>query len=121
MLQKLLDLLKLKSLKFWKKIHVHVIRHIRYQVNIDYHNQHESAALIDLFHTTSSVLPSVERKPKQRGLQGYLSSLRLCTFQQFSNLNSLKQNMIKAEVQWLQRNNLTRLDYDVRYVTNNLI
>ena len=39
---------------------------------------------------------------------------------QCSNLNSLKQldikqNMIKAEVQWLQRNDLTRLDYDARY------
>ena len=81
MLQKLLDLLKLESLKFCLKIHVHVIRHIRYQVNIDYHNQHESTALIGLFHTTSSVLPSVEsypnyRKPTQRGVQGYLSSLQ---------------------------------------------
>ena len=81
MLQKLLDLLKLESLKFCLKIHVHVIRHIRYQVNIDYHNQHESAALIGPFHTTSSVLPSVEsypnyRKPTQRGVQGYLSSLQ---------------------------------------------
>ena len=25
------------------------------------------------------------------------------------------QNMIKAEVQWLQRNDLTRLDYEARY------
>ena len=120
MLQKLLDLLKLESSKFCLKIHVHVICHICYQVNIDNHNQHESAALIGLFHTTSSVLPSVEsypnyRKPTQRGVQGYLSSLQRCIFQQFSNLNSLKQNMIKVEVQWLQRNNLTRLDYDVRY------
>ena len=76
MLQKLLDLLKLE-----KKIHVHVIHHIRCQVNIDYHNQHESAALIGLFHPTSWVLPSVEsyrnyRKPTQRGVQGYLSSLQ---------------------------------------------
>ena len=81
MLQKLLDLLKLESLKFCLKINVHVIRHIRYQVNIDYHNQHESTAFIGLFHTTSSVLPSVEsypnyRKPTQRGIQGYLSSLQ---------------------------------------------
>ena len=81
MLQKLLDLLKLESLKFCLKIHIHVIRHIRCQVNIDYHNQHESAALIGLFHTTSSVLPSVEsypnyRKPTHRGVQGYLSSLQ---------------------------------------------
>ena len=76
MLQKLLDLLKLESLKFCLEIHVHVIRHIPCQVNIDYHNQHESAALIGLFHATSSVLPSVEsspnyRKPTQRGVQGY--------------------------------------------------
>ena len=78
MLQKLLDLLKLESLKFCLKIHVHVICHIHYQVKIDYHNQHESAVLIGLFHTTSSVLPSVEsypnyRKMAQRGVQGYLS------------------------------------------------
>ena len=81
MLQKLLDLLKLESLKFYLKIHAHVICHIRCQVNIDNHNQHESAALIGLFRTTSSVLPSVEsypnyRKPTQRGVQGYLSSLQ---------------------------------------------
>ena len=29
--------------------------------------------------------------------------------------------MIKAEVQWLQRNDLTRLDYDARYAAINLI
>ena len=44
-------------------------------------NQHESAALIGLYHVTSSVLISVEsyrnyRKPTQRGVQGYLSSLQ---------------------------------------------
>ena len=44
-------------------------------------NQHKSAALIGLFHTTSSVLLSVEsyqnyRNPTQRGVQGYLSSLQ---------------------------------------------
>ena len=81
MLQKLLDLLKLESLKFCLKIHVHVISHIRYQVNIDYHNQHESAALFGLFYATSLVLLSVEsypnyRKLTQRGVQGYLSSLQ---------------------------------------------
>ena len=81
MLQKLLDLLKLESLKFCLKIHVHVIRHIRCQVNIGYHNQHESAALIGLVHATSLVLTSVESypnywKPTQRGVQGYLSSLQ---------------------------------------------
>ena len=70
MLQK--HLLKLESLKFCLKIYVHVIRHILCQVNIDCHNQHESAALIGLFDATSSVLPSVEsypnyRKPTQRG------------------------------------------------------
>ena len=64
MLQKLLDLLKLESLKFCLKIHVHVIRHIRCQVDIDYHNQHESAALIGLCHATSLVLPSVVRLPE---------------------------------------------------------
>ena len=41
MLQKLLELLKLESLKFFLKIHVHVIRHIPCQVNIDYYNQHK--------------------------------------------------------------------------------
>ena len=85
MLQKLLDMLKLESLKFCLKIHVHVIRHIRYQVNINYHNQHENTALIGLFDTTSSVLPSVEsypnyRKPTQRGVQGYLLSAADCNF-----------------------------------------
>ena len=44
-------------------------------------NQHESTALIGLFHATSSVLLAVEsyrnyRKPTQRGVQGYLSSLQ---------------------------------------------
>ena len=44
-------------------------------------NQHKSAVLIGLFHVTSSVLLSVEsyrnyRKPTQRGVQGYLSSLQ---------------------------------------------
>ena len=75
LLQKLLDLLKLESLMFCLKIHNHVIRHIRYQVT----NQHESAALIGLFDTTSSVLPSVESYPNywkltQRGVQGYRTS-----------------------------------------------
>ena len=81
MLQKLLHLLKLESLKFCLKINICVIHHIRCQVNFDYHNQDESPALIGLFHATSSVLPSVEsypnyRKPTQRGVQGYLSSLQ---------------------------------------------
>ena len=80
MLQKLLDLLKLESLKFCLKIHVHVTHQIRCKVNIDYHNQHESAALIGLFHGTFLVLPSVEGYPNyrktQRGVQGYLSSLQ---------------------------------------------
>ena len=58
-------------LKFCLKFHFHVICHIHCQVNIDYHNQHESAALIGLFRVTSSVLPSVEscrnyQKPTQR-------------------------------------------------------
>ena len=49
--------------------------------HIDYHNQHESPALIGVFHATSSVLTSVEsyrnyRKTMQRGIQGYLSSLQ---------------------------------------------
>ena len=29
--------------------------------------------------------------------------------------------MTKAEVQWLQRNELTQLDYDARYAANNLV
>ena len=29
--------------------------------------------------------------------------------------------MLKAEVQWLQGNDLTQLDYDARYTANNLI
>ena len=48
---------------------------------LDYHNQRESAAFIGLLHVVSSVLPPVEsyqnyRKPTQRGVQGYLSSLQ---------------------------------------------
>ena len=48
---------------------------------LDYHNQHESAALIGLFHEASLVLSPVEsyrdyQKPTQRGVQGYLSSLQ---------------------------------------------
>ena len=44
-------------------------------------NQHKRAALIGLFHATSSVLLSVEsyqnyRKPTHRGVQAYLSSLQ---------------------------------------------
>ena len=44
-------------------------------------NQHKSAVLIGLLHATSTVLLSVEsyrnyRKPTQRGIQGYLSSLQ---------------------------------------------
>ena len=85
MLQKLLDLLKLESFRHHQEIAIqsiiHVIHHIRCQVNIDYHNLHESAALIGLFQATSSVLLSVEsypnyRKLTQRGVQGYLSSLQ---------------------------------------------
>ena len=84
-LQKWLDLLKLEFFRPHQEIAIqsiiHVIDHIRCQVNIDYHNQHESAALIGLFHATSPVLLSVEsyrnyRKPTQRGVQGYLSSLQ---------------------------------------------
>ena len=97
MLQKLLDLLQLESLKFCLKIHVHVIRHIRYQVNIDYHNQHESTALIGLFHMTSLVLPSVEsypnyQKPTQRGIQGTSAE---STFSLKMKDSPFKQNFIK--------------------------
>ena len=57
MLQKLLDLLKLESFRPHQEIAIqsiiHIVYHIRCQVNIDYHNQHESAALIGLFHATS--------------------------------------------------------------------
>ena len=85
MLQKLLDLLKLESFRPHQEIAVqsiiHVIHQIRCQVNNDYHNQHESTALIGLFHATYSMLLSVESyrnywKPTQRGVQGYLSSLQ---------------------------------------------
>ena len=102
MLQKLLDLLKLESLKFCLKIQVHVIRHIRCQVNTDYHNQHESAELIGLYHATSSVLPSVEsypnyRKPTQRGVQGYLSSLQRRVFVTWCNWHFKSMNSITRE------------------------
>ena len=102
MLQKLLDLLKLESLKFCLKIQVHVIRHIRCQVNTDYHNQYESAALIGLFHAASSVLPSVEsypnyRKPTQRGVQGYLSYLQRRVFLTWCNWHFKSMNSITRE------------------------
>ena len=87
MLQKLLDLLKLESFC------PHLLRdcNSKYhpgsegcrdlRTHMDYQTKHESAALIGLFHATSSVLPSVEsyqnyQKPTQKGVQGYLSSLQ---------------------------------------------
>ena len=85
MLQKLLDLLKLESFRPYQLIAIQsIIQDMKDAVictHIDYHNQHESAALIGLFHATSSVLTSVEsyqnyQKPTQRGVQGYLSSLQ---------------------------------------------
>ena len=85
MLQKLLDLLKLESFHPHQEIAIQsIIQDQKDAVictHIDYHNQHESAALIGLFHATASVLTSVEsylnyRKPTQRGVQGYLSSLQ---------------------------------------------
>ena len=107
MLQKLLDLLKLESLKFCLKIHVYVIHQIRCQVNIDYHNQHESAALIGLFHATSLVLPSVEsypnyRKPTQRGVQGYLSSVqRRVAESMLENLISASKSKYEVNMRFL--------------------
>ena len=83
MLQKLLDLLKLESFRPHQEIAIQSI--IQDQKDavictyIDYHNQHERAALIGLFHATSSVLTSVEMElseTAQRGVQGYLSSLQ---------------------------------------------
>ena len=80
MLQKLLDLLKLESLKFCLKRHVHVICHIRCQANIDYHKQHESAALIGLFHMTSSVhLWRVTRIIGNRRREEYRDTSSLCS------------------------------------------
>ena len=85
MLQKLLDLLKLESFRPHQEIAIQsIIQDQKDAVictHIYYHNQHESAALIGLFHVTSLVLTSVEsyrnyRKPTQRGVQGYLSSLQ---------------------------------------------
>ena len=85
MLQKLLDLLKLESFRPYQEIAIQSIIQDKKDAvictHIDYHNQHESAALISLFHATSSVLPSVEsyrnyQKLTQRGVQGYLSSLQ---------------------------------------------
>ena len=56
-------------------------------------NQHKSATLIGLFHATSSVPLSVEsyrnyRKPTQRGVQGYLSSLQRRVVRSMSTLTS---------------------------------
>ena len=84
-LQKLLDLFKLESFRPHQEIAIEsIIQDQKDAVictHIDYHNQHESPALTGLVHATSSVLTSVEsyrndRKPTQRGLQGYLSSLQ---------------------------------------------
>ena len=111
MLQKLLDLLKLESLKFCLKIHVHVIHQIRCQVNIDYHNQHESAALIGLFHVTSLVLPSVE---SYRCREEYRGTSPLCSGEydiadfgtksekkfKFLGFKKLSQNW-RSETSWL--------------------
>ena len=85
MLQKLLDLLKLESFRPHHEIAIQSIIQDQKDAVIcthnSYQNQHESAALIGLLHTNSSVLTSVEsypnyRKPTQRGVQGYLSSLQ---------------------------------------------
>ena len=76
-LQKMLDLLKLESLKFCLKIHVHVIRNIRWQVNIDYHNQHESAALIGLFLLGAAIcgeLPELSETDAERSTGVHLLS-----------------------------------------------
>ena len=82
---KLLDWLKLESFRPHQEIAIQCIiqdqKHTVICTYIDYHNQHERAALIGLFHATSSVLTSVEsyrnyRKPTQREVQGYLSSLQ---------------------------------------------
>ena len=79
------DLLKLESFRPHEEIAIQSISQDQKDAvictHIDYHSQHESAALIGLFHATSSVLTSVEsyrnhRKPTQRGVQGYLSSLQ---------------------------------------------
>ena len=85
MLQKLLTLLKLESFRPHQEIAIQsIIQDQKDAVictHIDYYNQHESAAMVGLFHATSSVLTFVEsyrnhRKPTQRGVQGYLSSLQ---------------------------------------------
>ena len=85
MLQKLLAVLKLESFRPHQEIAIQsIIQDQKDAVictHIEYHNQHENAELIGLFHATSSVLTSVEsyrnyRKPMQRGVQGYLSSLQ---------------------------------------------
>ena len=64
MLQKLLDLLKLESFRPYQEIAIQsIIQDQKDAVictHIDYQNQHESAALIGLFHATSLVLTSVE-------------------------------------------------------------
>ena len=63
MLQKLLDLSKLESFRPHQEIVIQsIIQDQKDAVictHIDYHNQHESTALIGLFHATTSVLTSV--------------------------------------------------------------
>ena len=85
MLQKLLDLLKLESFRPHSRA-CNSKNHPGSEGCRDLrtHIQHESAALIGLFHTNSSLLSSVESlqnywKPTQRGVQGYLSSLAYST------------------------------------------
>ena len=64
MLQKLLDLLKLESFRPHQEIAIQIIIQDQKDAvictHIDYHNQHESVALIGQFHATSSELTSVE-------------------------------------------------------------
>ena len=85
MLQKLLDLLKLESFRPHQEIAIQ--SNIQDQkdavicTHIDYHNQHESAALIGLFHTTSSVLTSVESylNYRNRRREEYRGNAPLCS------------------------------------------
>ena len=76
MLQKLLDLLKFESFRPHQETAIQSIIQDQKDAVICLPTN-----VIGLFHATYSVLPSVEsyrnyRKPTQRGVQGYLSSLQ---------------------------------------------
>ena len=79
----LLDLLKLESFRPHQEIAIQSISQDQKDAvictHIDYHSQHESAALIGLFHATSSVLTSVTEIIGNRRREEYRGTYPLCS------------------------------------------